>query len=139
MMNLKPGANFKGEIKMSEKDLTISEMKKMQLELYEVNKEKWNDMKPEDATKHILYMIEEIGECISIIKKKGIKSIMENINVRNRFLEEITDVQNYYIEVLNRLNITPDEFSNAYIEKHEINIKRDFEKDNKEKYNNKTF
>ena len=138
-MNLKPGANFKGEIKMSEKDLTISEMKKMQLELYEVNKEKWNDMKPEDATKHILYMIEEIGECISIIKKKGIKSIMENINVRNRFLEEITDVQNYYIEVLNRLNITPDEFSNAYIEKHEINIKRDFEKDNKEKYNNKTF
>ena len=46
-MNLKPGANFKGEIKMSEKDLTISEMKKMQLELYEVNKEKWNDMKPE--------------------------------------------------------------------------------------------
>lgn len=27
---------------MSEKDLSISDMQKMQLELYEVNKEKWN-------------------------------------------------------------------------------------------------
>ena len=28
---------------------------------------------------------------------------MENQDVRSRFLEEITDVQNYYIEILNRL------------------------------------
>lgn len=60
-------------------------------------------------------MIEEMGECISIIKKKGINDIMENKGVRDRFLEEITDVQNYYIEVLERLNITPEEFSKAYI------------------------
>ena len=32
------------EEEMSEKDLSISDMKKMQLELYEMNKEKWNDM-----------------------------------------------------------------------------------------------
>ena len=111
----------------------------MQLELYEENKEKWNDMEPKAAKSHILYMVEEIGECISIIKKKGINAIMENPEVRSRFLEEITDVQNYYIEVLNRLNITPEEFSNAYIEKHNINMKRNYEKDNNEKYNKKTF
>ena len=124
---------------MSEKDLTISEMQKMQFDLYQQNKEKWNDMEPKAAKNHMLYMIEEIGECISIIKKKGIDAIMHNSDVRNRFLEEITDVQNYYIEILNRLKITPEEYSNAYIEKHNINMKRDYEKDNKKKYNNKTF
>ena len=124
---------------MSKKDLTISEMKEMQLELYEANKEKWADMNPEAAKSHILYMVEEIGECISIIKKKGIDAVMENPEIRGRFLEEITDVQNYYIEVLNRLKITPEEFSNAYIEKHNINMRRNYEKDNKGKYNKKTF
>ncbi len=124
---------------MSKKDLSISEMQKMQLELYEANKEKWNDMEPKAAKSHILYMIEEIGECISIIKKKGIDSIMEDKDVRARFIEEITDVQNYYIEVLNRLQITPEEYSQAYIEKHNFNINRNYEKDNKEKYNKKTF
>lgn len=124
---------------MSKKDLSISEMQKMQLELYEVNKEKWGDIEPEDAKNHILYMVEEIGECISIIKKKGINAIMENEEIRGRFLEEVTDVQNYYIEVLNRLNITPEEFSKAYIDKHNSNMNRNYEKDNKEKYNKKTF
>ena len=124
---------------MSEKDLSISEMKQMQLELYELNKEKWNDMEPNAAKNHILFMVEEIGECISIIKKKGINAIMQNSDVRARFIEEMTDVQNYYIEVLNRLNITADEFSQSYIEKHNSNMKRNYEKDNKEKYNKKTF
>lgn len=124
---------------MSEKDLSISEMQKMQLELYEANKEKWNDMEPNAAKSHILFMIEEIGECISIIKKKGINAIMEDKDIRAGFVEEITDVQNYYIEVLNRLRITPEEYSKAYIEKHNSNMKRNYEKDNKQKYNKKTF
>lgn len=124
---------------MSEKDLSISDMQKMQLELYEVNKEKWNDMEPKAAKNHILFMIEEIGECISIIKKKGIDAIMEDKDIRARFIEEITDVENYYIEVLNRLKITPEEYSKSYIEKHNSNMNRNYEKDNKEKYNKKTF
>ncbi len=124
---------------MSKKDLSISEMKKMQEELYEANKDKWKKIEPEDAKNHILYMMEEVGECISIIKKKGITAIMEDKEVRSRFLEEITDVQNYYIEILNRLNITPEEYSNAYIEKHNYNMNRNFQKDNEQKYNKKTF
>lgn len=124
---------------MARKDLNISEMQQMQLELYEVNKEKWGDRDPKYAKSHILYMIEEIGECISIIKKKGINAIMQDKNVRDRFLEELSDVEMYYIEVLNRLNITPEEISNAYIEKHNINMKRNYERDNKEKFNAKTF
>lgn len=124
---------------MSKQDLTISEMQKMQEELQEANKDKWGETKPEDAKSHLLYMVEEMGECISIIKKKGITAIMEDKEVRDRFLEEITDVQNYYIEVLNRLNITPEEYANAYIEKHNYNMNRNYTKDNAEKYNKKTF
>ena len=124
---------------MSKENLTISDMKQMQLELYEVNKDKWNDMEPEAARNHLLYMVEELGECISIIKKKGIDSIMNDPHVRSRFVEEITDVENNYIEVLNRLNITAEEFSNAYVEIHNSNMKRNYEKDNQSKYNDKTF
>ena len=57
---------------------------------------------------------------------------MEDKYIRARFIEEITDVQNYYIEVLNRLQITPEEYSKAYIEKHNSNMKRNYEKENKE-------
>lgn len=35
-------------------------------------------MKPEYAKSFILYMIEEIGESIAIIKKKGEAEIMDN-------------------------------------------------------------
>ena len=39
---------------MSKKDLSISEMKNMQLDLYEQNKEKQNDMEPNAAKNHML-------------------------------------------------------------------------------------
>ena len=117
-------------------DLTISEMQKMQFELYERNKDKWNDMEPKAAKSHLLYMVEEMGECISIIKKKGIDKVMDDETVRNRFTEEISDVLMYYIEVLNRLKIRPEELSKAYVQKHERNLKRNYVEENKQKYNN---
>lgn len=116
---------------MSKNDLNISEIKKMQLDLYEENKEKWNDMEPNAAKTHMLYMIEEIGECISIIKKKGIDNIMKDTETRARFIEEFSDVLMYYTEVLNRLEISSEELSKAYIEKHNTNMKRNY----KGKYN----
>ncbi len=119
-----------------ENDLKISEMKEMQFALYEKNKEKWNDMNPKAAQNHLLYMVEEMGECISIIKKKGIEQIMHDEGVRNRFTEEISDVLMYYIEVLNRLDISAEELSKAYVKKHQTNLKRNYVEDNQKKYNN---
>ena len=115
-------------------DLKISELKEMQLKLYELNKEKWNDMEPQFAKNHILYMIEEIGECISIIKKKKIDNVMNDEHIRNRFIEELSDVLMYYIEVLNRLDISAEEFSKIYLEKYNTNLKRNYEEENKNKY-----
>ena len=48
---------------MENKDLNISEMIKMQKELHEINKERWGEYYPEDAKNHLLYMVEEMGEC----------------------------------------------------------------------------
>lgn len=125
---------IKNEVKWMKNDLSIAEMKQMQLELYEKNKEAWNDMEPKAAKNHLLYMIEEMGECIAIIKKKGIDQIMNQEGVRGRFTEEMVDVLMYYIEVLNRLEITSEEFSKAYIQKHQRNLNRDYVEENKKKY-----
>lgn len=51
-------------------DLTIKETLEMSKELWENNKEDWSPMTPEYGRDSILYMVEEIGEVISIIKKK---------------------------------------------------------------------
>ena len=97
-----------------EKDLKISELKQMQYKLFEANKEKWNDMEPKYAKDHMLYMNDE--------------------KIRSRFIEEMCDVMMYYVEVLNRLNITEEEFSEAYINKNHINLNRNFEEERKQKY-----
>lgn len=112
---------------MSEKNLTISEMKQMQFDLYEENKEKWNDMNPTATKNHMLYMVEEMGECISIIKKNGIDNIMKDTKVRSRFVEEFSDVLMYYVEILNRLEISSEELSQAYVDKHKVNMKRNYQ------------
>ncbi len=117
-----------------EKDLKISELKEMQFKLYELNKEKWHDMDPQHAKDHILFMVEEIGECISIIKKKKIDNIMNDEGIRNRFIEELSDVLMYYIEVMNRLDISAEEFTKVYLEKYHTNLNRNYEEENKKKY-----
>jgi NTP pyrophosphatase (non-canonical NTP hydrolase) len=85
-------------------------------------------MKPEFGRNFILYMIEEIGEAIAIIKKKGEEQIMNTPEVRERFIEEIGDVLMYYMDVLNRFEISSEEFSGIYLKKFESNMKRDYKK-----------
>jgi NTP pyrophosphatase (non-canonical NTP hydrolase) len=82
----------------------------------------------------ILYMIEEVGEVIAVLKKKGDRAIVENQDVRNAFLEEMADVLMYYTDALLRFQVTPEEISKAYIEKHKRNIGRDYSREYKEKY-----
>lgn len=112
---------------MENKDISIAKMKEMQMELFKLHKDEWkDDMYPEAARNHMLYMIEEIGESISIIKKKGIDAIMNDERVRENFITEMTDVARYYIEVLNRLGITSEEYAKCYINKHNECINRNY-------------
>ena len=113
---------------MSEKDLKISEMLEMSYDLWEENKDSWSPMEPEYGKDFILYMIEELGEVIAIIKKKSIKEIMDDQEIRGRFIEEMGDVLMYYVDILNRFDISPKEFSKVYIEKFRHNMERDYKK-----------
>lgn len=116
-------------------DLSISQMMQMQRDLFEPHKDKWHPMEPEYGKDFILYMVEEIGEAIAVIKKKGSAAIMEDPAVRNAFLTEMADVLMYYNDVLLRYHITPEEISQAYAKKHGYDMTRDYTKEYKEQFN----
>ncbi|WP_242985374.1 MazG nucleotide pyrophosphohydrolase domain-containing protein [Vallitalea okinawensis] len=116
----------------SKKPLSIVDMQKMSYDLWNENKDTWSPMEPAYGKDFILYMIEEIGEVIQVIKKKKVDLIMSDPYTREKFIEELCDVQMYYIDVLNRYHITPEEFRQIYLRKFRYNMKRDYKKDHSE-------
>lgn len=109
-------------------DLSISQMLDMSYKLWQKHKDTWAPMQPQYGKIFILYMIEEIGEVIAIIKKKGEDQIMNTPEVRERFIEELGDVLMYYADVLNRFHVSAEEFSDLYLSKFESNMNRDYKK-----------
>lgn len=116
-------------------DLSISQMLALQRELYELHQDKWHPLEPEYGKDFILFMVEEIGEVISIIKKKGSGAVAADPAVREVFLEEMADVLMYYHDILLRYHVTPEEISEAYLKKHGRNMHRDYTAEYKETYN----
>ena len=116
-------------------NLSISQMMQMQQALFEPHKDLWPPMEPEYGKDYILYMVEEIGDAIAILKKKGHSAVMEEPEVRNAFLSEMADVLMYYHDILLRFHITPEEISEAYVRKHSYDLCRDYEAQYKERYN----
>lgn len=115
-------------------DLKISEMMQMQRELFEPHKDKWFPMEPEYGKDFILFMVEEIGEAIAVVKKKGSRAIMEDPAVREAFLSEMADVLMYYHDVLLRYHVTSGEISEAFAKKHDFDLKRNYTKEYEGKY-----
>ena len=97
------------------KDLSISEVIRMQEQLWEKNKDYWKPISPEYGKNYILWMIEEVGECISIIKKKGDLAIIDDPIVRAAFLEEMGDILMYYVEVMRRYQISSKELTESLL------------------------
>ena len=60
---------FEGETAMS--DLKMSDLLRYQQTLLEKHKNDWNPHTPEFGRDSLLWCIDEIGEVIAIIKKKG--------------------------------------------------------------------
>ncbi len=114
-------------------DIKISRALEMQRELWEKNKNHKNPLEPEFAKLSFLWMMEEVGECIAIVKKKGDDQIMNNEEVRHHFIEEIVDVNMYMAQIMLRFGITPEEFSTVFEEKHERNMNRNYNNEYKDK------
>ena len=119
-------------------DIKISDMMEMQIELWKKHQDTWSPMEAEYGRDFILWMIEELGETIAIIKKKGDTAIMEERSVRSAFVEEMSDVLMYYIDTLLRYGVSPEELSAAYLDKHAKNMGRNYIAEYLSKYTSQT-
>ena len=93
------------------------------------------DRTPEGGPFSLLWSMDELGEAISIIKKKGSYGIMENPAVREHFIEEIADHLMYVIDMMECYSITAEEFETAYVKKFERNMGRSWS-ENRAMYEN---
>ncbi len=117
-------------------DLSVSQMMQLQRELYGLHRDQWVAREPEFGRDHILYMIEEVGEVISILKKKGNGAVMTDPAVRSAFLEEMSDILMYYTDVLLCYQVSAQELSEAYAKKSARNMGRDYAAEYKELFKN---
>lgn len=69
-------------------------------------------------------MFIEAGKMADIIKKDGDEEIMNNLKVREHFIEEMCDVMMYFNDIMLCYSIEPSELKKIYLEKHEKNMKR---------------
>lgn len=105
-------------------DFSVNEMQKMQKELQEKYKDKWEPIGAETGKNKLLWMIGEIGEVIDIVKKNGGNKASADEGLRKDLIEEMADVLMYYNDVMLCYGITTDELKQAYIDKFERNMKR---------------
>ena len=82
------------------------------------------DRTPENGPFSLLWSMDELGEAISIIKKKGSYGIMENPAVREHFVEEVADHLMYIFDMMECYSITAEEFTDIYVKKYERNMGR---------------
>lgn len=107
-------------------DLKISELIAMQNALQHKMREKWLPICPENGHYSLLWMFEEMGEVVAIIKKRGNTAIMSEETVRSAFVEELSDVLMYFVDLATCYGVTAKELSEAFAKKHEKNMHRDF-------------
>ena len=109
------------------KNITIKEMLDLSDKLHDKYKDCW-DNSPESNINWVCWLVGEVGEVIDIIKKKGADKIMNDETIRREMLLEITDCYMYLADIINRYKFTAEEFSEAYNEKMDYNLGRDYTK-----------
>ena len=107
-------------------DLKISELVSMQNALQNRMKDKWLPIIPENGHFSLLWMFEEMGELVAIVKKRGYKGIMDDKTIRSAFIEELSDTLMYFTDLMTCYGVSAEEMSEAFIAKHEKNMYRDF-------------
>lgn len=119
-------------IENSEKKvIDIQDMLTMQRLLQDIHEGEWEPVCPSLGKHQMLYMVEEIGECIAILKKKGDKAVMENPAVRANLCTEISDALMYLSNFMLCYDISAEELSAAFVAKHNHNMNRDYRAQNK--------
>ena len=107
-------------------DLKLSEIMAMQKELQDKHKGEWTPLTPEYGRSCLLWMVEELGEVVAIVKKCDEKNIMADNKIRMTLAEEFVDVLMFMNDALMCYGITAKEFSDAFLRKHAKNMERDW-------------
>jgi len=107
-------------------ELRFSELIAMQNALQDRMKGKWTPIIPENGHYSLLWMFEEMGELVAIIKKRGHSAIMDDETIRAAFVEELSDTLMYYIDLMTCYGVSAGELSAAFRAKHRRNMRRDF-------------
>lgn len=103
-------------------NITMQRMLEIQKELQD--KYQWCEMIPENGHRSVLWGVGEYGEIIDIIKKEGPEAIMNQPDVRKEFIKEIVDVMMYLMDTALCFDISSEEISKIYEEKHAYNMTR---------------
>ena len=107
-------------------DLKLSEIIAMQHELQDKYKDHWKPLDPENGIPTMLWIFEELGELITIMKKRGNDAIVNDEKVRAAFNDELSDVLMNFAQLAISYGVSADELSCAFLAKHERNMQRDF-------------
>ena len=110
-------------------DLTLSQIMAMQKELQDKHKGKWPPLTPDYGRSCLLWMVEEFGEVVSVIKKRGEKAVMTEPAVREAFIEEFVDVLMFMNDTLMCYEITAEDLAETFLKKHSKNMGRDWIKE----------
>ena len=105
-------------------DFGFMEMQKLQRELQDKYKDKWEAISPQTAKNKLLWLMIELGEAADIIKKDGSCAIMEKDDIRKHFVEEMSDILMYFNDILLCYDISVDELKQMYLDKHRKNMDR---------------
>ena len=103
---------------------SLDKMQDIQKELREKYKDKWEPISFETGKNKLLWLMIELGEVADIIKKDGNKNIIEDVDVRKHFIEEMCDVLMYFNDVMLCYDISVEELKEIYLEKHKKNMER---------------
>lgn len=106
--------------------MTIQEMLDLQNRLYDKcgKENRWLTYTPDNAQLHWLYMLGEAGEVIDALKKNSLDTLLQLGPARDHMIEEMADTLMFFVDTMACMDVTADELSQAYREKHERNIKR---------------
>ncbi len=107
-----------------QKNINIERMMEIQEELFAKYGERWIRKTPENGHYSLLWAMGEMGEIADIIKKQGHNKIMQDKETREDFIKEIVDVMMYMTDLMNCFDISAEEFSKFYEEKHSYNMNR---------------
>ncbi len=107
-----------------EESISIERMLEIQEELYQKYGADWIPKTPENGHYSLLWAMGEMGEIVDIIKNRGHAKIMNDASVRHDFVKELVDVMMYMSDLMTCFEISAEEFSKVYEEKHAFNMKR---------------